>query len=164
MARKRPAREVAPPTVEQLEVLKNQSIAQRLIRCGRLAHEAGMRRTRVVFPEIRQSHFALFAHIDHEGTRVTTLADRAGVSKQAVSQTVGDLLRQGIVEHVPDPADGRAKLVRFSDEGRRAIAEGLGVLATIDAELEQALGPRGARALLKALAEADDVLVALGAD
>ena len=47
---------------------------------------------------IRPSHTALLPHIDLEGTRLTVLAERLGVSKQATSQLVGDMEEMGMVE------------------------------------------------------------------
>ena len=52
--------------------------------------------------------------------RLTDLAEAAGFTKQAVGEVVADLERLGYVERVPDPADGRAKLVRLSERGHRA--------------------------------------------
>ncbi len=55
--------------------------------------------------------------IDEDGTRSTVLAQRAGVTKQAVSQLVKQMERQGYLEQVPDVADTRAKLVRMTVRG-----------------------------------------------
>ena len=63
---------------------------------------------------IRPAHTALFPHIDLSGTRQTALARRMGVSKQAVGQLVSELEQMGALERVPDPSDGRARLVRFA--------------------------------------------------
>lgn len=63
----------------------------------------------------------LMAQIDPDGTRVVTLAARARTTKQSATSLVDQLERAGYVERVPDPADGRAKLVRLTDRAR-AIA------------------------------------------
>ena len=55
--------------------------------------------------------------MEEGGTRSTVLAQRAGVTKQAMSQLVRLMERQGYLEQVPDPADTRAKLVRMTDRG-----------------------------------------------
>ena len=88
---------------------------------------------------IRASHTSLFPFIELEGTRLTDLAARLGVSKQAAGQLVEDLEQMGILERAPDPADGRAKLVRFSARGRRGLLEGLAVLRRMEAELSARL-------------------------
>ncbi len=55
--------------------------------------------------------------LDEGGTRSTLLAQRAGVSKQATSQLVRLMERQGYLEQVPDPTDTRAKVVRMTERG-----------------------------------------------
>jgi DNA-binding MarR family transcriptional regulator len=55
--------------------------------------------------------------MDEGGTRSTVLAQRAGVTKQAMSQLVRLMERQGYLEQVPDPTDTRAKVVRMTPRG-----------------------------------------------
>lgn len=63
------------------------------------------------FPDFRPAHGTIGQHIADRGSRVTELAQLAQVSKPTVVYLVNDLERLGYVERVPDPADGRAKLV-----------------------------------------------------
>jgi DNA-binding MarR family transcriptional regulator len=136
-----PKARVSPPVADvfraELEQRKKDSVGQLLIRCARLFNEAGLARMRVEMglPGVRASHTSLFPHIDLEGTRLTELAARMGVTKQAAGQLVEDLETMGVLERAPDPADGRAKLVRFSPRGRRGLLEGLAVLQRMEAEL-----------------------------
>src|ERR1700744_5759813 len=55
--------------------------------------------------------------MDEGGTRSTVLAQRAGVTKQAMSQLVRLMERQGYLEQVPDLTDTRAKVVRITGRG-----------------------------------------------
>jgi len=102
---------------------------------------------------------ALLPHIALEGTRATELARAIGVSKQAIGQLVAELEDMGFVERVPDPSDGRAKLVRFTRRGRPWLLDGLKLLGEIEAELEEQIGARRMRDLHRALATLHDVLV-----
>ena len=61
-------------------------------------------------------------YLDDAGTRVSVLAERAQITKQSMAELVAHLERHGYVERVPDPADGRAKLVRATDRGRAVFA------------------------------------------
>jgi DNA-binding MarR family transcriptional regulator len=55
--------------------------------------------------------------LDADGARPSTLAQRSGVTKQAMSQLIHELEGRGYVEQVSDPADTRAKIVRLTKRG-----------------------------------------------
>jgi DNA-binding MarR family transcriptional regulator len=55
--------------------------------------------------------------LDEGGTRSTLLAQRAGITKQAMSQQVRQMERQGYLEQVVDSSDTRAKVVRMTPRG-----------------------------------------------
>ncbi len=99
------------------------------------------------------THTDVLPHVDLEGTRATTLAERAGMTKQAVGQVVRDLERQGYVERRPDPADGRATLVCFTDAGWRFLRDAGEVKREIEAEYAAILGEEKMRLLRSALNE-----------
>jgi DNA-binding MarR family transcriptional regulator len=71
---------------------------------------------------LRASHAQVFEGLDPDGTRLTVLADRARMSHQAMGEMVDELTRHGFLERVPDPADGRARLVRPTARGRSELA------------------------------------------
>lgn len=127
---------------ETLESQKRASVGQLLIRCARLFNERGLAlaRERLEQPSMRAAHLALFAHIDLAGTRSTEIARRAGVSKQAIGPLVDELVQMGLLERVADPADGRAKLVRFTEAGRQGMLRGLAVLREVEAGLAAQVG------------------------
>ena len=78
--------------------------------------------------------------IDAHGTRASQLAIRAHMTKQAMGELVAYLTSRGYLETIPDPSDGRARLVRPTARGWRAVDAGVGVIATFDDWLEQQLG------------------------
>jgi DNA-binding MarR family transcriptional regulator len=101
---------------------------------------------------------SLLPFLDIEGTRITELAERAGISKQAVNQFVDQLETAGIVERVADRTDGRAKVVRYAGRGLRFVRENQRIKRDLEAECEVALGSGGLsplqeslRALIRAL-------------
>jgi DNA-binding MarR family transcriptional regulator len=129
---------------DALEATKRASVGHLLFRCARLLNERALARVRArTGKPIRAAHTSLFPHIDLQGTRLTEIARRMGVSKQAVGQLVAELEEMGGVERIPDPEDGRAKLIRFTRaRGRSSLLEGLELLAEVEAELEAELGTR----------------------
>ena len=141
------------PDRAALEAAKRASTAQLLFKCARLVNERAMARVnaRAGAPLLKASYTALLPHLDFTGVRVVDLAQRLGISKQAVSQTLAELCDQGIVELVPDPADDRAKRARFTRRGAEAIAEGLAVLRELEAEVTAEIGAPRMDALHDAL-------------
>jgi len=124
-----------------LEAAKLASTGQLLIRAARLFNERAISRGRTLRGlDLRPVHTALFPHLSLEGTRMTALAAKMGISKQAVGQIVAELEQAGVLCRVPDPSDGRAKLVRFTAAGYSAVLAGFGVLHEVEDELAAELG------------------------
>ena len=69
------------------------------------------------FSDMTPAFASLMALLDATGARPTTLAQRAGITKQAISQLVRELEARGYVEQVPDSTDTRAKMVRLTKRG-----------------------------------------------
>ena len=113
-----------------------------LFRAARLVNERAVARIQARGGALRQAHTTLFPHITSAGVRLTAIAARLDVTKQAIGPLVDDLERAGIVERIDDPADRRAKLIRWTAAGRRALRHGLGVLAELEDELAPAVGKR----------------------
>lgn len=84
---------------------------------------------------VRRAHGIVFQHLDPTGTTVSALAERAGMTKQAMGELVLHLERHGYVRRVPDPGDRRAKLVQLTDRGREVVR----IVGTHVPELEQRL-------------------------
>ncbi|MFI5530572.1 MarR family winged helix-turn-helix transcriptional regulator [Kitasatospora sp. NPDC051853] len=69
------------------------------------------------FTDLRPAHGFAFARLAPGGATVNELAVHLGVTKQAASQMVDDLVRKGYVERHPHPSDARAKLIVLTDLG-----------------------------------------------
>jgi DNA-binding MarR family transcriptional regulator len=99
------------------------------------------------YPDIRPGHGCVFRFIDVEGSRLTTIASRAAMTKQAVGEVVADLERLGYVERLADPDDGRAKIIRLSPRGWEAQAAALRIFADIERRWASAVGDERVREL-----------------
>jgi DNA-binding MarR family transcriptional regulator len=109
-------------------------------------------------PEVRFAHGSVFQFLDDAGTRVSVLSERAQVSKQAMAQVVAHLEEHGYVDRLPDPGDGRAKLVRATERGREVFAIARELMADIDVRLTERLGEAKLRRLRALLQELDEAL------
>jgi DNA-binding MarR family transcriptional regulator len=142
------------------EALRDAATLQLLFKAARLANEQALARAASdpAGPPVRPAHTALFPHLDFEGIRLTDLASRVGVTKQAVGQLVDDLVQLGMVERVNDPTDKRARRVRFSRRGHGALMHGLGILRDLQDALGEAVGRRRMRELHETLRRLIDAM------
>lgn len=149
----RPHPNASDDFAEALARAKHASTLQLLFRAARLLDEEALARVAAMpgRPRLRRSHTALLPHVDLDGTRITELAERVGVSKQAVSQLVDDLEAVGVLARVPDPDDARARRVVFTPLGRASLFDGLEVLRGLETELEASIGARRMGELRRAL-------------
>jgi DNA-binding MarR family transcriptional regulator len=69
--------------------------------------------------QLRPSHLRLLSLTPPAGTRVTDLAARVGMTKQALGEFVATLQSGGLVEVAVDERDRRVRLVRLTPAGRR---------------------------------------------
>lgn len=112
-------------------------------------------------PDIRQPHLPILEYIDREqGARITYLARHANVTIQAMGELVTYLERRGYVERVPDPSDGRAKLVRLTARGSELYALAVQLVTELEATWAGYLGKRKMRRLKRLLAELWDEIEA----
>lgn len=103
------------------------------------------------FDDVTLAQARVFQRIGPDGTRLTDLAEQAQVTKQTAGFLVDQLERAGYVRRVPDPADGRARLVRITARGSAAQAAAAEVVAEVEAEWEKHLGSRRMNALRETL-------------
>ncbi|MER6069224.1 MarR family winged helix-turn-helix transcriptional regulator [Streptomyces sp. NPDC001817] len=105
------------------------------------------------FTDLRPAHGFAFARLAPDGATVTDLATHLGVTKQAASQLVDEIVCKGYAERRPHPQDARARLVVLTERGwactraaEAAAAEVVGGWAELLGEGEvRALGERLAR-------------------
>lgn len=103
------------------------------------------------FPEIRPAHSAVFRHIAPEGSRLTALAERAGMTKQSMAYLVDGLAAAGHLTSTPDPADGRARIVRLTPKGEGVLAALLALSAEAEARVAERIGEKRAAKLRRYL-------------
>ena len=103
------------------------------------------------FRDIRITHGCVFGNIEPDGSRLTELAQRARMTKQSVGEVATELEQRGYLERVPDPSDGRAKIIRLTERGREAQELGRGIIDEIEREWADRYGAERVAALRAAL-------------
>lgn len=89
---------------------------------------------------ITDTQLTLFHHIDLEGTKLTEIAERAGSTKQSMIELVDKAEAMAFVERSPDPADGRARIVRFTPDGRRVLERLQQAIAAAEHQVAEVVG------------------------
>ena len=102
------------------------------------------------FDELSVPHMAVLQFPGPDGVRPGTLAERAGMSKQAMNRLLGSLEDLGYLVRNDAPGEGRARVVRFTRRGHAAYAKIHHILRDIEREWSAELGPKDF-AQLKAL-------------
>ena len=105
------------------------------------------------YEDIRAAHLQVFGAIDWNGTRLRDLAARANMTPPAMAELVDELQAAGYLERRPDPSDGRAKLIRPTRKGRRALTAALRAVEEIEREYAERLGVERFDQLVIALQE-----------
>jgi DNA-binding MarR family transcriptional regulator len=101
---------------------------------------------RAGFGDLRESHGYLVQHLLRGPHSVGQLAERLGISQQAVSKTVAELSAAGYLEVVPGQ-DARVRLVQLSARGHASVRAARRFRARAEARLRKRLGERRARQL-----------------
>ncbi|MDJ1136346.1 MarR family winged helix-turn-helix transcriptional regulator [Streptomyces iconiensis] len=102
---------------------------------------------------VSPTQLQLFTVLDEQGTTVSELARRMGVTRQTAHQAVHGLMRSGLLEQVPDPASARQRLIRRTPEGERAHSRAESLLEALEERLADRLGREAVDALRAALEE-----------
>ena len=94
------------------------------------------------FQELSLPHMALFRFPGPDGVRPGLLAERAGMSKQAMNRLLGSLEEFGYLIRSDAPDESRARIVHLTKRGHAAYAKALQVLREIEREWRTELGSR----------------------
>lgn len=150
---------MSPSSAErnQLQTVRDHHIGRLFLQAHRAysAHAIELLRARG-YGQLGPAHAAVLPHIDLDGTRVTVIAERAGMTKQGAGHVIADLEQQGLVSRAPDPADGRAALVRFTEAGWTYLRVAHDLKVEIESEYAQLLGAAEFETLCSQLARIID--------
>jgi DNA-binding MarR family transcriptional regulator len=124
---------------------------------------AGAPRLRAAFAAagldgIRPAQAVALVPLATGGLHASDLADRLGVSRQAVAQGVAALERGGYVAREPSPVDARAQIIELTPRGRQALRVMRSNALDVEKRWQQTLGPQRfdeLRATLRMLIDAE---------
>ena len=111
--------------------------------------------------DIRTRDGYVFQHLVPGPQSVSELARRLGVTQQAMSKQVDDLVRRSLVAKHRDPTDARARLVALADRGNDVVEAGRRARTSIEQQLIVDLGSTAVAALREQLTMLSDETGAL---
>ena len=103
------------------------------------------------FPDLREAHGAVFVFLPDSGARLTDLAHRARITKQSMGELVRELEVLGYLERQVDPADARARIITFTERGRKASEIGVAEILATEDEWAKEVGAERVRSLRETL-------------
>ncbi len=90
--------------------------------------------------QVTAAHVHITRHLALQGSRLTELAQRAGMTKQAMGDLVDQCEAWGLVAREPDPQDTRARRVRFTPTGLAWLQAFKDAVAEAEAEFRVEVG------------------------
>jgi DNA-binding MarR family transcriptional regulator len=94
------------------------------------------------FEDLSVPHVAVLQFPGPDGVRPGTLAERAGMSKQAMNQLLRSLEGLGYITRSDAADEGRARIIRLTKRGRAAYSKIHDILRHIEREWSAELGPK----------------------
>lgn len=94
------------------------------------------------FDGITLPHMAVFQYPGPDGVRPSILAERAGMTKQAMNRLLGSLEEHGYIARLNDPERGRARVVRLTKRGHAVWAKEIDILRKIEREWIAEIGAK----------------------
>ena len=114
------------------------------------------------YPEVTPAMKQVLLFVDRDGSRLTELAELAGMTKQAMGEHVEALVGLGLLERTRDPHDGRAKRIRPTRAGLACMRYALDAAVGVHGHWEQILGEDRLGELMVLLRDLVDGLAAEG--
>ena len=90
--------------------------------------------------QVGAAHIHITRQLPPEGARLTELAQRAGMTKQAMAALVTQCEAWGMVQREDDPRDARARRIVFTASGLAWLQAYRAAVDQAQAELAQAVG------------------------
>ena len=90
--------------------------------------------------QISAAHIHITRHLALQGSRLTELAQAAGMTKQAMGNLVNQCEAWGLVTREDDPLDARAKRVVFTDTGLAWLQAFRAAVLQAEQEFREAVG------------------------
>lgn len=103
------------------------------------------------FNDLTALHLLILPKVKTTGTSMAELVEDLGMPKQSISRSVKEMVKAGYIELQPDPADGRAKIVRFTEKSTALIETAKSIKVAFQRRVSTQLGPSNLSTLMTLL-------------
>lgn len=110
------------------------------------------------YDDVNPAHVGLIRFPTLDGRRPSELAEQIGITKQSVNDLLGHLEQRGYLVREPDPADGRARVVRLTPKGQDLETTVNRQARAAELRIAETLGPRRFAQMRSALEDLSDRL------
>lgn len=108
--------------------------------------------------KIRTSHSAVIGNLGYDTLRLTELAQRGGITQQAMGKLIKELERIGYVQRAVDETDKRARNIQLTERGKQLMVDSVEVFAEVRNEYAEAMGSGHLEKLEQQLGKANEAL------
>jgi len=110
---------------------------------SRLSVEQGVR--------LSKAQILFMSYLEDGRDRSSNMAQKLGITRQAVSLLVKELISKGIIKLEPDPAKASAKILRKTEYGADFVNKALEIMTTLEREVAENIGAKRFSELRKTL-------------
>ncbi len=135
------------------------NLRQRLLRASRVVNAAiveGLHQQG--FTQLRSTHTALLSNLDLEGSNLTVIAHRAGMTKQAMGRLADELISLKYITKIRSEEDKRAYKIRFTPAGLKLMKQSFSIMEKLELRCSRRLGGTQLITLLSSLQDIADEL------
>jgi DNA-binding MarR family transcriptional regulator len=103
------------------------------------------------YAELRSNNTTLLSNLPVAGGTVSQVADRAGISKQAMGRLAVELEGLGYLRVTADPLDARVRKLELTKSGKNLMCDSLDVMTGLEGRYATLIGPDAFRVMLDGL-------------
>ena len=138
---KRPTHQIRGLKVQPQEIDTHQPVARFMITLFNFFEdEIIIALSKFSYSDINRTDLNTIRYVNEAGITVGQLARLNGVSKQAVSKQIEDLVKRGYLQKSADENDARIVRVRFSSSGIRLLNKLIEIIGGIEAKYQKKIG------------------------
>jgi DNA-binding MarR family transcriptional regulator len=139
-------------TIAAIEKRRGRNMRQLLLRASRTVNRHVVEELHLRgYTKLRSTHTTLLSNMDLAGSTVTAVADRAGISKQAMGRLAVELEKAGYIHVQDDPSDARARVLQLTKTGKKLMLDSFEVMAELERRYARSIGRERLGAILRGL-------------